>query len=109
MAGTSFSSGLGVGPKGTGTILTRVVKGTVSVTVAATAAAGEEDVSLTISGAAAGDSVFLTPANAAMETGVSIAAVWVSAANTVKVRISNLSGSGLTGSTSDWTYVLIKS
>jgi hypothetical protein len=109
MAGTSFASGLGVGPKGTGTILTRVVKGTVSVTVAATAAAGEEDVVLTISGAEAGDSISLTPPVAAMETGLSIAGVWVSDDDEVTVRLSNLSGSSLTGSTTNWTYLLIKS
>jgi hypothetical protein len=92
-----------------GTQITKIKKGTVSVTVAADAAAAEEDITLTISGAAPGDSIFLTPLNAAMETGVGIAAVWVSAANTVKVRVSNFNGSSLTGSTSNWQYLLIQS
>lgn len=91
------------------TAITKVEKGTVSVVVSALAAAAEEDVSVTITGAAAGDYVSVSPNNSAMETGLSIAAVWVSAANTVKIRLSNLNGSGLTGSTSDWTYYLIKS
>ena len=93
----------------TGTALTLVQKGVIAVTVAAGLAAAEEDISLTIAGAAAGDIVILTPLNAAMETGVGIAAVWVSAANTVKVRVSNFSGSTLTGSTANWQYCLIRS
>ncbi len=109
MAGTSFKSGLGIGAKGTGTILTRVVKGTVSVTVAATAAAGEEDVVLTISGAEAGDYISFTPTEAAMEAGLSISGAFVSDDDEVTLRLSNQSGSGLTGSTEDWTYLLIKS
>jgi hypothetical protein len=92
-----------------GTALTRILKGTVAVTLAATAAAAEEDVSLTITGAAAGDIVIMTPLNASMETGVAIVAAWVSAADTVKVRISNVHSSGLTGSTQNWSYCIIKS
>jgi len=93
----------------TGTTLSKILKGTVSVTLAATAAAAEEDVSLTITGAAAGDIVIMTPLNAAMETGVAIVACWVSAANTVKVRISNVHTSSLTGSTASWSYCVIQS
>jgi hypothetical protein len=92
-----------------GTLLTKILKGTVSVTLAATAAAGEEDVSLTITGAAAGDIVIMTPLDAAMETGVALVAAWVSAADTVKIRISNVHGSSLTGSTANWSYCIIKS
>ena len=93
----------------TGTLLTKILKGTISVTVAAGLAAAEEDVSVTITGAAAGDIVLMTPLNASMETGVGIVAAWVSAADTVKIRISNLSGSTLTGSTAAWSYCIIKS
>lgn len=92
-----------------GTQLNLVKKGTVSVVVAALTAAAEADVSVTISGAAAGDIILMTPLDAAMETGLGIAAIWVSAANTVKIRMSNFSGSTLTGSTSNWSYLLIQS
>jgi hypothetical protein len=92
-----------------GTAITKILKGTIAVTLAATAAAAEEDVSLTITGAAAGDMVFITPLNAAMETGVAIVACWVSAADTVKVRVSNLHTSSLTGSTANWQYMIVKS
>lgn len=99
----------GIKVSSSGTTLTKILKGTVSVTLAATAAAAEEDVSLTISGAAAGDIVIMTPLNASMETGVGIVAAWVSAANTVKVRITNLHTSSLSGSTQNWSYCIIQS
>lgn len=101
------AAGLKVGS--TGSALSVIKKGTVSVTISALAADAEEDITLTITGAAAGDLVALAPNNSSMETGVSISAVWISAADTVKLRISNQSGSGLTGSTATWDYVLIKS
>jgi hypothetical protein len=102
-ASTSATVGTG------GTALTLVKKGTIAVTLAATLAAAEEDVSLTIAGATAGDIVIMTPLDAAMETGVAIVGAWVSAANTVKVRITNVNGSTLTGSTANWQYCLIRS
>lgn len=82
-----------------------IFSGTTSVTIAADAAAAEEDLSFNISGVAPGDLVVFSPLNASMETGVGAVAVWVSAAGTVKIRISNFKASGLTGSTQDWTYV----
>lgn len=91
------------------TTLAMILKGTIAVTLAATAAAGEEDVSLTIAAATVGDMVIVTPLNASMETGVAIVAAWVSANGTVKVRISNLHTSSLTGSTANWQYCLIRS
>jgi hypothetical protein len=44
-----------------------------------------------------------------METGVAIVAAWVSAADTVKVRISNVHTNTLTGSTASWSYLIIQS
>ena len=93
-----------------GTALTKWLKGTVAVTLAATAAAAEEDVTVTITGAAAGDIVLVTPLAAAMETGVAIIGAWVSAADTVKIRVSNVNAAAaLSGSTSNFSYLIIKS
>ena len=86
------------------TTITKILQGTVSVTVAALAAAAEADVDVTVTGAAVGDMVNVCPTEAAAETGLSISAVWVSAANTVSIRMSNQSASGLTGSTANWSY-----
>ena len=92
-----------------GTLLTRMVKGTVSVTVSALGAGAEETISVTISGAAAGDIVMVCPTDAAAETGLGIIGAWASAADTVKIRVSNFHTSSLTGSTANWSYLLIKS
>lgn len=94
---------------GSGTVMTQFKKGIIAVTVAASAAAAEEDIQVTITGAAAGDMIFLTPLDAAMEAGVAIVAVWVSAADTVKIRITNVHTSSLGGTTANWQYMLVKS
>lgn len=111
MAGTHFRAGVAAGGKeDSPTVFTFWKKGTISVTVSALAAAAEEDISLTITGVAVGDYVDVIPPNSAAETGLAKALCWVSAANTVKVRISNLNAAAaLAGSTANWTYVLIRS
>lgn len=107
--GTHFKSGLAVGQKGTAADLTLILKGTVSVTVAALAAAAEADVDVTVTGAQLGDNVVISPAaDATAETGLMWNA-WVSATDTVTIRMTNASGSGLTGSTADWAYTVISS
>lgn len=88
-----------------GATIKGIYSAAIEVTVAADAAAAEEDVSLTITGVRAGDLVLMAPIDAAMETGVGIVACWVSANDTVKVRISNFHTSTLTGSTANWNYV----
>ncbi len=91
---------------GSGGIAIKAIKSAaIEVIIPAALAAAEAEVTLTITGVAAGDLVQLAPIDAAMETGVGILAVWVSAANTVKLRITNASGSTLTGSTANWNYV----
>jgi hypothetical protein len=92
-----------------GTTITKILKGTIAVTISALAAAAEEDISLTIAAATVGDMVLVSPLNASMETGVAVLAAWVSANGTVKVRVGNVSGSSLTGSTANWQYCLIRS
>jgi hypothetical protein len=106
---THFKAGLAIGEKDTATDLTLCLKGSVSVTVSALAAAAEEDIDVTVTGAQVGDVVWVNPTEAAAETGLAVAAAWVSAANTVSIRVSNLHTSGLTGSTENWNYVLISS
>jgi len=91
------------------TQITKMEKGTVSVTVSALAAAAEEDIDVTITGAATADMVMVNPTEAAAETGLSVSAAWVSATDTVTIRVSNQDGSGLTGSTENWRYLLIQS
>jgi len=94
---------------GSSTIITFKERGTISVTITALAAAAEEDLDIAITNVTVGDSVIVTPTEAAMETGVSISGAWVKANGTITIRISNQSGSGLTGSTETWDYLLTRS
>lgn len=106
--GTSHvTSGLALGSSGTA--LTKWLKGTVAVTISALAAAAEEDLDVTVTGAAAGDIVVVTPLEATMEAGVGILGSWVASADTVTIRVTNASGSSLTGSTTNFSYLIIKS
>lgn len=88
-----------------GTQIKQIASGTVSVTVAALAAGAEADVDVTITGVAAGDAIQIVPTEAASETGLMISQPWVASANTVTIRMTNASGSSLTGSTANWTYL----
>lgn len=108
MSGTHFKKGIAAGEKSKASVLTLTKKSTVSVTVAALNAAAEADVDVTISGAKVGDSIVIAPRDAAAETGLMWNA-WVSATDTVTIRMTNASGSSLTGSTSNWDYLLISS
>jgi hypothetical protein len=94
---------------GGGTALTKILKGSASVTVAALTAGSEADVTITGTSSVAGDIVVVTPPNAAAETGLGVALAWVPTAGSITIRMSNFSGSSLTGSTSSWTYLLIRS
>jgi len=90
---------------GGGTAVTNLLQGTVSVTVSALAANAQEDKDVTVTGAATGDIVTVCPTDAAAEAGLTFCA-WVSAADTVTVRITNDTTGSLTGSTANWSYLL---
>lgn len=111
MSGTHFRKGLTAGDKASSTIITLIQKSTVSVTVAALAAEASADVDVTITGAQVGDMIVIAPRDAAAEAGLDYKA-WVSAADTVTIRTMNINetaGAALTGSTSNWDYLLISS
>lgn len=79
-------------PKGTrmsGPIRSNVGK-SASVTVSALAAAAEEDLTITDADATVGDVISVSFDNAGMETGMCVCGAWVSAAGSIKVRISNV-------------------
>lgn len=89
--------------QGQGAIITKSAE----VTVSALAAAAEEELTISDSDAEVGDVIVCSPSEALDEAGLCIASARVSAAGTIKVRISNQSGSGLTGSTEDLYYAII--
>jgi hypothetical protein len=92
-----------------GTTVTKVLKGTVSVNPASLNNATAADESITISGAAVGDAVILNPPTAGLTAGMLIVGAWVSATDTVKVRLYNSTGAPINEAAADWTYTLIRS
>lgn len=97
-ASTSLAVGSG------GATIKAIKSGTVSVTVAALNDGAEADVDVTITGLAAGDAVLIFPTDAAAETGLYYNC-WVGGADTATIRMGNVKGSALTGSTANWTYL----
>lgn len=106
LAATTITASTSAVIGGSGATIKGIYSAAISVVVGTNAAAAEADVSLTITGVRAGDLVLLAPIDAAVETGVGICAVWVSANDTVKVRFTNLNAAlALNGSTANWNYV----
>lgn len=99
-ASTSLSVGSG------GATVKAIKSGVVSLNPGTLAAAAEIDLTASITGLAAGDVVCLMPPNAAAETGLGVALVWVSAADTLSVRCTNLNAvAALSGGAQNWTYL----
>lgn len=83
-----------------------IKSGVVSINPGTLAAAAELDVVVSIADVAAGDIIQLMPPAAAAETGLAVALVWVSAAGSVTVRLSNLNAAAaLVGGAQNWTYL----
>lgn len=99
----------GVRVGSTGTVLTKIEKGEITVDLASVNADTEADATATVTGAAAGDIVILNPKTAALTAGLLVCQAHVSAADTVKFRISNRSGGAIDEASATWYYVLIKS
>lgn len=84
----------------------------VSLTATATldfpsiAAAGQQELTITVTGAAVGESVALAPP-AALEAGLQVTG-YVSAANTVKVRLSNVTGSAIDPASATWRATVLR-
>jgi len=83
-----------------------LIKGSVTINPASISSAAVGETSVTISGAAVGDTVVMN-APAAIEAGC-VWSAYVSAANTVKLRIANLSGGALDCASASWDYCLIR-
>lgn len=105
--GASHFSGLACGSGGTE--LTLVKKGTVSIDPASIAAGAVGETSVTIAGAAAGDSVIMNPPAAGLTAGLIFGGCTVSAANTVKVRIFNSTAGAIDEAAGTWTYAILRS
>lgn len=95
---------------GSGTIITKIIKGTMTVDPASLALAAVADLSVTVAGAAVGDIVVVNPPAAALAAGFIVAQVWVSATDTITLRFFNAAGTDpLDIGSGSWTYTLIRS
>ena len=92
-----------------GTQLTFVKKGTVSINPSSISAGAVGEETITITGAVVGDEVILHPPAAGLTAGLVVCDARVSAADTVKVRLFNSTGAPIDEAAASWIYVLIRS
>lgn len=111
MATTHFSgpvaSTAGFTPGTSSVSLTQVMKGTIAVDPASALTLTSQEVTVTITGAATGDLVIMNPPSA-LESSLTYGGAYVSAADTVKVRITNHSAGTVDGASSTWTYAILR-
>lgn len=69
-------------------------------------AAGQQELTITVTGAAVGESVALAPP-AALEAGLQVTG-YVSAANTVKVRLSNVTAAAIDPASATWRATVLR-
>ena len=103
MASTHLS-GLNIG---SGNDISKILIGSVSVDPASLADAAEADTSVTITGAAVGAAVVMCPPAAGLTAGIDLVGAWVSAANTVKIRLRNSSGGVVDEAAANWSYLIV--
>jgi hypothetical protein len=84
-----------------------VLQGTIAVDPASISATSSAETAVTITGAATGDIVIMNPP-ASLETGLAYSGARVSAADTVQVRLTNVTGSGVDGSSRSWAYLILR-
>lgn len=86
----------------------RVYIGSGSITISNLSAAAEEDLTITDANVDVGDVVAVSLANADMETGVAIIGAWISADNTISIRISNVHSGSITGGAATVYYTVFR-
>lgn len=87
--------------------MTYIKSGTVTVDPASLATLSSSETSVAISGAATGDIVIMNPP-ASLETGLTFSGARVSAADTVLVRLTNVTAGSVDGASRSWTYTIIR-
>lgn len=94
---------------GTGTTITKILKGTVTVNPASLNATTAATTTATLTGAVVGDSLIVAPPAAGLTAGVFITAAWVSAADEIKISLYNSTGGAIDEASASWVYTLIRS
>lgn len=104
VTGNVVSSSVNIGSGGA---LTFVKKGQVTVNIAEVGAGLVVETSITITGAVASDTVIMNPP-AALEANVCVVGCFVSAADTVKLRVFNPTGAPIDPASASWEYCLVR-
>jgi hypothetical protein len=92
-----------------GTVLTKMLKGSVTIDPASVAAGVVSSQTFTLTGAVVGDALQLNPPAAGLTAGLIVLQSFVSAANTVTVLFQNTTGAPIDEPSASWTYLLIRS
>lgn len=87
--------------------LSYIKKSTVSVDLASISNGAIAEATVTVSGAAMGDAVIATPP-ASLAAGLGVVGAYVSAADTVKLRVVNQSGAPVDEAAANWIFTLIR-
>lgn len=93
----------------TGTALTTIIRGQVTLDPASVGSTTVADQAITITGAAVNDTVIVNPPTTALTAGLLVLQSHVSVANTVTVRLYNTTGAPIDLASGSWTYCLIRS
>lgn len=104
LTGNVVSSSVNIGSGGA---LTFVKLGSVAIDLASISAGAILEATVTITGAAAGDSVVMNPP-ATLAAGLGVVGCYVSAANTVKLRVFNSTGAPIDEASASWKYALAR-
>lgn len=111
MSATHFSGPVvsvgGFTPGTSAKSITQIIQGTVAIDPASLGAATSAETAVTISGAATGDIVVMN-VPPALEVGLVFSGARVSAANTVQVRLSNITAGAIDGANLTWGYLIVR-
>lgn len=92
-----------------GTVLTKMLKGAVTIDPASIAAGAVSTQTFTLTGAATGDALQLNPPTAGLTAGLIVLQSWVSAVNQISIVFQNTTGAPVDEPSASWTFTLIRS
>lgn len=104
-ATTATSLGIGSG----GSVLTKILKGTVTVDPASIAPNTVASQTFTLAGAVVGDALTVNPPAAGLTAGLLVGQCFVSAANTITIVLFNTTVAPIDEASASWTYQLSRS
>lgn len=104
-AGVTTATSVAVG---SGTAITKIVKGSVTIDPASVAANTVAAQTFTLTGAVVGDTLILNCPTAGLTAGLLVSNFFVSAADTVSVTFNNTTGAPIDQASATWFYTLIR-